>query len=42
MGHILAQLQVNPSLINHPLIFDGLRGENEVTYAANTLKKLNL
>ncbi|NEP07241.1 MAG: AAA family ATPase [Okeania sp. SIO2G4] len=39
MGHILAQLQVNPSLINHPLIFDGLRGENEVTYAANTLKK---
>ncbi|NES73007.1 MAG: AAA family ATPase [Okeania sp. SIO2D1] len=39
MGHILTQLQVNPSLINRPLIFDGLRGENEVTYAANTLKK---
>ncbi|NEP86091.1 MAG: AAA family ATPase [Okeania sp. SIO2C2] len=39
MGHILTQLQVNPSLINHPLIFDGLRGKNEVTYAANTLKK---
>ncbi|MGB3508498.1 MAG: AAA family ATPase [Microcoleaceae cyanobacterium] len=39
MGYVLTQLQVNPREINYPLIFDGLRGENEVTYAANTLKK---
>ena len=38
MGHILPQLQVNLGQINYPLIFDGLRGKNEVTYAAKTLK----
>ena len=38
MGHILTQLQVNLGQINYPLIFDGLRGKNEVTYAAKTLK----
>lgn len=39
MGHILSQLQVNLTQINYPLIFDGLREKNELTYAANTLKK---
>lgn len=39
MGYVLTQLQVNPTEINYPLIFDGLRGQNEVTYAANTFKK---
>jgi len=39
MSHILTKLQVNISQIHCPLIFDGLRGQNEVTYAANTLKK---
>lgn len=38
MGYLLTQLGVNPSEISYPLIFDGLRGENEVTYAANTFK----
>ncbi len=39
MGHILTQLQVNLAQINYPLIFDGLGGKNEVTYAAHILKK---
>ncbi len=39
MGHILSQLRVNLNQVNYPLIFDGLRGENEVTYAAKTFKK---
>ncbi|NES08078.1 MAG: AAA family ATPase [Okeania sp. SIO2F4] len=39
MGQILNKLQVNSNTINYPLIFDVLRGKNEVTYAAKTLKK---
>jgi hypothetical protein len=37
MAHVLTQLQVAPSLTNALLIFDGLRGENEVRYAAKAL-----
>lgn len=39
MGYVLSKLKVNPDLVNSPLIFDGLRGENEVDYAANTWQK---
>ena len=38
MGHILASLHVNPEQVNSMLVFDGLRGENEVRYAATALK----
>ncbi|MEH2290281.1 AAA family ATPase [Nostoc sp.] len=38
MGHILASLHVNPQQVNSMLIFDSLRGENEIRYAANALK----
>jgi hypothetical protein len=38
MGHILASLHVNPEQVNSMLVFDGLRGENEVHYAATALK----
>ncbi len=37
MAHLLGQVQVNPTQIAAPLIFDGLRGENEVRYAAAAL-----
>lgn len=37
MVHILSQLQIAPLEIHFPLIFDGLRGENEVTYATKML-----
>ncbi|GBF81950.1 AAA family ATPase [Aphanothece sacrum] len=37
MAYILSQLQVKKPLNNSLLIFDGLRGENEVTYAAKML-----
>lgn len=39
MGNILTQLQINSHTINYPLIFDFLRGQNEVNYGAKTLKK---
>ncbi|MGK7875896.1 MAG: AAA family ATPase [Xenococcaceae cyanobacterium] len=39
MAHILDQLQVNPEQVNSLLIFDGLRGENEVSYAVTALAK---
>ncbi len=37
MAHLLGQVQVNPSQIPTPFVFDGLRGENEVRYAAAAL-----
>ncbi|MHC5744843.1 MAG: AAA family ATPase [Nostoc sp.] len=38
MGHILASLHLNPQEVNSMLVFDSLRGENEVRYAARALK----
>ncbi|MEH2047565.1 AAA family ATPase [Nostoc sp.] len=38
MGHILASLHINPQEVNSMLVFDSLRGENEVCYAAKALK----
>ncbi|MEH2173533.1 AAA family ATPase [Nostoc sp.] len=38
MGHILASLHINPQEVNSMLVFDSLRGENEVRYAAKALK----
>lgn len=38
MGQILASLHVNPEQVNSMLVFDSLRGENEVSYAAKALK----
>ncbi|MBN3927630.1 AAA family ATPase [Nostoc sp. NMS4] len=38
MGHILASLHINPQQVNSMLVFDSLRGENEVCYAAKALK----
>jgi hypothetical protein len=37
MAHALAQLWVNPAELDRLLIFDGLRGENEVAHAAKAL-----
>lgn len=37
MAHVLTQLQVVPPPNNTLLLFDGLRGENEVRYAAKAL-----
>lgn len=37
MAYALAQLQIDPNVLHGLLIFDGLRGENEVTYAAQLL-----
>lgn len=34
MAHALAQLQIDPQQVNPMLVFDGLRGENEVYFAA--------
>jgi hypothetical protein len=40
MAHVLSQLAVQPDNLAQPLLlFDGLRGENEVTHAANLLPK---
>ena len=39
MAHILTQLQVKSAQVKSLLVFDGLRGENEVRYAANALAK---
>ncbi len=39
MAHILTQLYVDPEQVASLLVFDGLRGENEVCYAANMLAK---
>lgn len=39
MGHALGRLAVNPEKIKLPLIFDGLRGCNEVAYAAENFKQ---
>ncbi|MEH1765941.1 MAG: AAA family ATPase [Nostoc sp.] len=38
MGRILASLYINPQQVNSLLVFDSLRGENEVNYAATTLE----
>ncbi|MDZ8069646.1 MAG: AAA family ATPase [Nostoc sp. DedQUE08] len=38
MGHILASLHINPQQVNSMLVFDSLRGENEIRYAAKALK----
>ncbi|MEH2201938.1 AAA family ATPase [Nostoc sp.] len=38
IGHILASLHINPQEVNSMLVFDSLRGENEVRYAATALK----
>lgn len=38
MGHILASLHINPQQVNSMLVFDSLRGENEVCYADKALK----
>ncbi len=38
MGHILASLHIDPQQVNSMLVFDSLRGENEVRYAATALK----
>ncbi|MEH2061093.1 MAG: AAA family ATPase [Nostoc sp.] len=38
MGHILASLHVNPQEVNSMLVFDSLRGVNEVLYAAKALE----
>lgn len=38
MGHILASLHINPQQVNSMLVFDSLRGVNEVCYAAKALE----
>ncbi|NEN99258.1 MAG: AAA family ATPase [Moorea sp. SIO3I7] len=37
--HILSKLQINPSQVCFPLLFDGLRGKQEVKYAIKILPK---
>jgi hypothetical protein len=37
MAHALSQLWIGPPMLPQLLLFDGLRGENEVTYAATLL-----
>ena len=37
MAHALASLRIDPAALSAPLIFDGLRGANEVTHAADLL-----
>jgi hypothetical protein len=37
MAHALAQLQIEPQVQDGALLFDGLRGANEVTHAASLL-----
>ncbi len=37
MAHALAQLWIDPRRLPGPLLFDGLRGDNEVTFAAGAL-----
>jgi hypothetical protein len=37
MAHILERLSVDPSELLHPLVFDGLRGAEEVAHAAAAL-----
>ncbi|MDL5052027.1 AAA family ATPase [Oscillatoria laete-virens NRMC-F 0139] len=39
MGHILSSLSLNPQVVKSLLVFDSLRGENEVRYAAKALNK---
>lgn len=34
MAHALAQLQIDPGVLDGALLFDGLRGDNEVAHAA--------
>ncbi|MDY7022041.1 MAG: AAA family ATPase, partial [Cyanobacteriota bacterium] len=34
MAHVLSQLWINPQQVKPQLLFDGLRGKNEVSYAA--------
>ncbi|MEH1786858.1 MAG: AAA family ATPase [Nostoc sp.] len=38
MGRILASLHINPQQVNSLLVFDSLRGENEVKYAVAALE----
>ncbi len=40
MGHALSRLAVNPKQVKLPLVFDGLRGSNEVAYAAENFKQV--
>lgn len=37
MVHVLSQLQIHPLYVRSPIIFDGLRGEQEATYAVKLL-----
>ncbi|MCC9074907.1 hypothetical protein FKZ61_002095 [Litorilinea aerophila] len=37
MAHALAQLWIDPGQLPGPLLFDGLRGDNEVAFAAGAL-----
>ena len=37
MAHALTQLTLNPQNLSQPLLFDGLRGINEIAYAAKHL-----
>lgn len=39
MVHVLSQLQIDPSQVRFPMIFDGLRGKDEVNYALKILPK---
>lgn len=39
MAHALAQLQIDPAALPHLLLFDGLRGAEEVEHAAELLPK---
>lgn len=37
--HVLSQLQIHPLRVRFPLIFDGLRGKDEIKYAIEILPK---
>ncbi|NEO40897.1 MAG: AAA family ATPase [Moorea sp. SIOASIH] len=39
MVQVLSQLQIDPSQLTFPLLFDGLRGEQELKYATTMLPK---
>lgn len=39
MVHVLSQLQIHPLQVRFPIIFDGLRGKDEIKYAVEILPK---